>query len=216
MASLAIALLLGAAAEQAPAAPGSAKLHACKELRVETLRVYRVRATYSCKSARQALRRLLRNGVAALPARKSGSRKWGCGRREASRVCAKPARRKAAALRILFRTATIKPAPPPPPQITPAPQDCLDLWNGDPTAPTDGAHFYSDPHNVRKAWVFHTSDGRCTVVFVVPSSDPEYGTDGKVTKPGGGWTYINSFEWQDQAPANANASLAADGKIAPL
>lgn len=219
--SLAIPLLLLAAPGQAPAAARSAKLHTCKELRVGTLRVYGVRANYPCSRARPALRRLLRNGVGALPARKSSRRKWACGRHGSFRVCTRPASRKAAPTRrIRFRTATTKPAPPPPPPptITPPPQDCLDLWNGDPMALNDGLHFYTD-HNVRKAWVFHTSDGRCAVVAAVPSDDPypaEYGTDGDVTKPSGGWIYINSFTWQDQAPAHANVSLAPDGKIAPL
>ena len=90
-----------------------------------------------------------------------------------------------------------------------------------------GLHFFAD-HNMRKAWVFHASDSRCAVVAVVPSDDPypvEYGSDGEVSHPGpaGGWQRMDlvenqtwCFDMQDRAPANANVSLAPDGKIARL
>jgi len=59
------------------------------------------------------------------------------------------------------------------------------------------------------------------VIGVVPADDYEYGLDGEVSKPEGGWALMNEVPElgdpkavQAQAPANANASLNADYSIA--
>jgi hypothetical protein len=116
-------------------------------------------------------------------------------------------------------TATPKPPPPP------APQACLDLWNAlDSHAfQDDGKHFYAD-HQARKAWVFYVPNNAslCAYIFVVSTSDFEYGLDGEAGALDlSGWQLMDSvfadpYATQRKAVDSANTSLDANGKLAPL
>jgi hypothetical protein len=207
-------LLTALIGERAAATGQSGQLRRCQDLNVGTLHVFRIRTNYRCVYAHEALRRLLRDGVSGLPARKASRGAWACRKQGSTRICTKlPRRHRATTSRILFRTEPT------------VPQDCLDLWNAQASHAfqDDGLHFYVD-HGVRKGWVFHTPDGSlqlCAVIFVVPVSDWEYGTDGEVTAPNGGWQLMNYFfgqsiALQNQAPDHANVSLDPSGKLARL
>jgi hypothetical protein len=240
LAVVALGFLLAGAVSPADAAQGRSDLRHCRQVRVETTKAVHITASYRCRSARKDLKALLRQGVASLPARKTALGRWRCRKEGSTRIC-KQVRRGRPALRILFRTATVRqnsqppptgPPPPKPPPPKPAPpQDCLDLWNasGSHAFANDGYHFYWD-HGIRQAWVFHMTDGtqRCAVIFVVPSTDPyyyEFGTDGATENSArNGWIPMQSteafggrsVEIQTQATDNANASLSSVGTIAPL
>ena len=238
MAALGI-LLLGAPTP-AVAAQGSHSLRHCRAVQVGTVKAVHVKANYRCRSARKDLKRLLRRGVAALPARKTALGRWSCRKEGSTRIC-KHVPRGRPTLRIRFTTSSTvhqkskpppagspAPSPQPSPRPAPAPQDCLDLWNasGSHAFADDGYHFYVD-HGIRQAWVFHMTDGtgRCAVIFVVPPTDYEYGTDGETENTArNGWILMDStaafgaeaVEVQTQARDNANASLSSLGTIAAL
>jgi hypothetical protein len=241
-----VLLLMAPVTDASATGARSPGLRHCRDLTVGSLDVVSIRANYGCRSARRNLKRLLRGGIGALPARKSSRGRWSCRKQGRTRIC-KRSRRGTFTLRIVFRTpspdptvvkpnsqppapppAPPPPAPVPPPSPTPAPQDCLDLWNPytSHAFQDDGYHFYVD-HGVRKGWVFHMTDGtdRCAVIFVVPSFDYEYGTDGEtVNKTGTGWILMNhsdafgdqAFNIQKQAYDRANVSLNSLGAIAAL
>jgi hypothetical protein len=210
----------------AAAAQDRPTLRHCREVRTGTVKAVRVRASYRCRSARTDLKSLLRQGIALLPARKTALGGWSCRKQSSIRICKKQRRR--STLRISFRTGSTVAKESP---GSKAPQECLDLWNASPSHafPDDGYHFYVD-HGIRQAWVFHMTDGtdRCTVIFVVPPTDPyyyEFGADGETeNKARNGWILMNSpdafggyaVEVQTQAPGNANASLGSLGTITPL
>jgi hypothetical protein len=80
-------------------------------------------------------------------------------------------------------------------------------------------HFYSH-HSIRRLWAFQLPSGRCAFIGVVPPEDLEYGNDGEVSVPGGGWAFMTDVPElgdpkvvQSQAPANANATLSSDGSV---
>jgi hypothetical protein len=191
-------------------------LRQCRDLEVTGVLVSRIRANFRCADARRALRGLLRGGIASLPVRRAGRRAWGCRKRGTTRICTKRTRSGAPMRRITF-TARAKRDPPPKPA---APQECIDGWNADEAnAAQYGVHFYAD-HGIRSGWVFLV-DVRCAVVFVVPVSDPEYGTDGEVGVPGGGWelmdrAFSDPYAIQRQAADNANVALDPAGKLTAL
>jgi hypothetical protein len=59
------------------------------------------------------------------------------------------------------------------------------------------------------------------VIGVVPPNDYEYGADGEVSRPAGGWDLMSvvfgdPVAKQGQAADLANASLDASGKLARL
>jgi hypothetical protein len=222
------------------------RLRHCGSLDVGSVHVSKIRANYACAAARNALRRLLSDGIDSLPKASSTRSRWVCHKYGARRICKQRSRRRVdVARRIVFRASTVHaesgpapaptpppapapaPAPTPGPQKTPPPQDCLDYWNAlaSHNFPDDGMHFYVD-HNIRQGWVFHMTDGtsRCAVVFVDPASDPypwEFGTDGEVRDTNGTWllmneVFPNAIEVQGQAPANANVSLDATGNLTSL
>jgi hypothetical protein len=119
---------------------------------------------------------------------------------------------------------------PPPPATLPTPnpllptpnplQPCVDLWNGDAVnRALIGYHFYYN-HSIRRFWVYQLPSGRCAFIGVVPISDAEYGNDGDVSVLTGGWAFMADVPElgdpkvvQDQASANANATLSADESV---
>jgi len=112
---------------------------------------------------------------------------------------------------------------PPPPTTLPTPnplQRCVDLWNNDPVnRALIGYHFYYH-HSIRRFWVYRLPSGRCAFIGVVPASDLEYGNDGEVSVPTGGWAFMADVPElgdpklvQDQATANSNATLSGDESV---
>ena len=83
---------------------------------------------------------------------------------------------------------------------------------------------------MRKAWVYLVTDPqggqRCAAIMVVAETDYEFGQDGELTQPGPApsWfvmgestsPWFHVYAAQHAAPANANTSLDANGKLAPL
>jgi hypothetical protein len=211
-----------------PVASGRAKLRPCADLQIQrkhsTLLATRIRTDYGCSYARTKLRGLLHNGVGRLPRRRVQSGRWGCAL-GAAWTCRRYPRGGGHSKRIRF-VLTVQigdSTPPPSPLPTPAPnplQHCVDLWNGDAVnRGLVGNHFYAH-HSIRRLWVFRLPSGRCAFIGVVPVSDPEYGNDGEVSVPGGGWAFLTDVPElgdpkmvQDQAPANANATLSSDESV---
>jgi hypothetical protein len=196
--------------------------------------VTKVRSNFGCGKTRAVLRKLLKRGIAGLPAKTKHARRWGCGRSHGSRVCNWYGSRRDTPRRVLFRAAKIKTitngTPPPPPPVVDTVKACIDIWNADGLNRIQyGYHFYAD-HNIRGAWVYTIPNSvdasilRCVVIFSVPPSDPypqEYGSDGEVRQPSGnGWQLMNAVPelgdpvaLQQQAPQHVNASLQADGSL---
>ena len=212
---IALALLVAAlgAVALGASAPAQARLHACKPVRVDELHATRIRTEYRCPRARAKLVSLLGKGVAAIPPSKAGSGRWGCSGSPAGFSCAKSPRHGRPHKRIRFRL-TISQGPPG------GVKGCVDRWNRDgANRALFGSHLYGH-HGVRRLWVFNLPSGRCAFVAVVPATDAEFGNDGQVSVPGGGWAFlVNVPELGDprvvqtQAAAKANATLRANYSV---
>jgi hypothetical protein len=205
----------------ASASGQASRVHRCPSFDVGSLHVAGISTNSHCATARKTIRRLLRHGVNGLPARKATRRKWGCRNRGSKHVCKKLGRTRSGTVSVSFTAQPVDPRA--------APADCIGLWNADAAFIARYAlHFYLD-HGVRRGWALHWADGQrqvCVVVFVDPDpSDVEYGTLGGVNRPAVGWVLMGGpmdnligdpIGTQIKAPANANVSLDASGKIAPL
>jgi hypothetical protein len=213
-----------------PVASGKAKLRACADVQVQrkhsTLLATRIQTDYGCSYARRKLQRLLHKGVGRIPSSKAHSGRWGCRLGAVKWTCRRYLHAGGQTRRIGF-VLTVQvgsdSTPPPPPTTSPTPnplQRCVDLWNGDPVnRALIGYHFYYH-HLIRRFWVYQLPSGRCAFIGVVPASDLEYGNDGEVSVPGGGWAFIadvpelgDSKVVQGQATANANATLSGDESV---
>jgi hypothetical protein len=227
----------------APAGSYHQTLRSCSGFRTASLKVSRLRTNYTCTGARRDLRRLLHNGVRGLPKTTTRRGRWGCAKAGADRICTKYTAG-GAIRRVLFRAARRKtsagavpnagqpPAPVPTPTPVSAVQDCINRWNADSyDVNVVGKHFYPDPsqggHGVRRGWVFTLAGqpSRCAVIFVVPPSDYEYGSDGAVFDENG-TVYMddpsltsepswNPLQLQNQAPIYSNVALGPDGRLSP-
>jgi hypothetical protein len=223
----ALAALVIATGATAAASSRSSSIHACGSFQTAGLAVSSVKANRPCGYTRAVIRRLLRNGIERIPGVNSSRKGWRCRKRGSLRSCRRPSARRHGRrlLKVSFR---VKPRP------SPAPPACIGLWNtfeAVPPSPNLGIHFYGDAiHNARRAWVSLVDDPqggqRCAVIMVVAITDIEFGTDGEFSQPGPNppWVVMTStsvpwfhrYEAQAAAPAKANASLDAAGKLAPL
>jgi hypothetical protein len=112
----------------------------------------------------------------------------------------------------------------------PAPDRCVDSWNGESTALSFGRHVY-DTHESHRAEVavLKSEDGNpnvaagggCAVIFAVPESDVEYGAVGLV-ETDLGWASMQELAREDQEALNriqseassaVNATLFPDGEL---
>jgi hypothetical protein len=211
VAGIATLALVGAA--PVPGAQARGKVHSCRPVDAGELLASRVRTEYPCSFARARLFSLLGNGLAGIPRPKARSGRWGCRADQSSWNCSKYPRRGSSRKRIRFKL-TIEPGP------GGGIPGCVRRWNKDAeNRALFGFHLYYH-HNVRRLWVFLLPSGGCVFVAVVPPDDAEYGNDGQVSVPGGGWAFLvdapelgDTKALQGKAPANANASLAADGSV---
>jgi len=215
-----------------PVASGRARLRPCADLQVQrkhsTLLATRIRTDYRCSYARSKLYRFLHKGVDRIPRSRAHSGRWGCTSGAAAWTCRRYPRGRGQTRRIRFVLTeqvgddSTPPTPAPSPTL-PGPkalQRCVDLWNGDPVnRALVGYHFYYH-HSIRRLWVYQLPSGRCAFIGVVPPSDLEYGNDGEVSVPGGGWAFMTDVPElgdtkavQAQAPANANATLSSDESV---
>jgi hypothetical protein len=134
---------------------------------------------------------------------------------------------RAASVTKTITNGTPQPQPPPPLPVDVV-KECIGIWNADGAVrATYGFHFYGVPHNVREVWVFtipntiYPSVLRCAVIAVVAPADYEFGNDGVVRKSSGSdWQpmidvpeFTDKAAVQQQASANANASLQPDGSL---
>jgi hypothetical protein len=225
-----IAMLALGGGVATPLASGRARLRACNDIQVQrrstTLLATHIRTDYACSYARNKLKGLLHNGVARIPKSRAHSRRWGCTAGAVAWTCRRYLRGRGQVRRIRF-ALTVQvgddstPAPPPTPLPAPNPlQRCVDLWNGDAVnRALIGYHFFFD-HSINRLWVYQLPSGRCAFIGVVPATDSEYGNDGEVSVPGGGWTFMTDVPElgdakvvQGQATANANATLSSDGAV---
>jgi hypothetical protein len=214
-----------------PVASGRAKLHVCADLQVQrkhsTLLVTRVRTNYGCSYARNKLADLLHKGVNRVPRSRAHSGRWGCTSGAVAWTCRRYLRegRQTRRIRFVLSVQVGGDSTPPPTQPTTLPtpnplQRCVDLWNDDPVnRASTGYHFYYH-HSIRRFWVYQLPSGRCAFIGVVPPSDLEYGNDGAVSVPTGGWGFMADVPElgdlkgvQDQAAANANATLSGDESV---
>jgi len=220
-------LALGGAVATPAVSSARTKLHVCDDLQVQrkhsTLLATRIRTNYGCSYARTKLQGLLHKGVNRIPTSRTHSGRWGCTSGDVAWTCRRYLREGRQAKRIRFVLTVQVGGEPPPPVTLPTPnplQRCVDLWNGDPVnRALIGYHFYYD-HSIRRFWVYVLPSGRCAFIGVVPASDAEYGNDGDVSVPTGGWAFMADVPElgdpkviQDQAPANANATLSADESV---
>ena len=211
-----------------PVASGRPRLRACADLQLQrkhsTLLATRIRTNYGCSFARSKLRGLLHKGVGGIPRSRAHSGRLGCTSGAVAWTCRRYLRGGGQTKRIAFvLTVQVGSDLPPPPAPLPTSnplQRCVDLWNGDPVnRALVGYHFYYH-HLIRRFWVYQLPSGRCAFIGVVPATDLEYGNDGEVSAPGGGWAFIadvpelgDSKVAQGQATANANATLSADESV---
>jgi hypothetical protein len=220
---------LGGVVATPAVASGRTKLHVCADLQVQrkhsTLLATRIRTNYGCSYARKKLEDLLHKGVNRIPRSRARSGRWGCTSGDVGWTCRRYLRggRHTRRIRFVLTVQVGGGSMPPPPTTLPTPnplQRCVDLWNGDPVnRALIGYHFYYD-HSIRRFWVYQLPSGRCAFIGVVPASDPEYGNDGDVSVPTGGWAFMADVPElgdpkmvQDQATANANATLSADESV---
>lgn len=205
------------------AAPASGRaLRACPKVATKSGKVTNIHTELGCGYTRKKLRSLLRRGAERIPEVHKHSGRWGCRLNDVTWTCRKYPRHGTPGKRIRFRlTVVVGPGDGgPPPPVNPLAR-CVTLWNGDTSnRAVYGYHFYTS-HNIRRLWVYLLASGRCAVIGVVPADDYEYGLDGEVSKPEGGWVLMNEVPElgdpkavQAQAPAKANASLNADYSIA--
>ena len=212
-----------------PVASGSAKLRVCADLQAQrkhsTLLVTRIRTNYGCSYARNKLQGLLHNGANRIPRSRAHSGRWGCTSGAVAWTCRRYLRggRQTKRIRFVLTVQVGGDSVPPPPTPLPTPnplQRCVDLWNNDlVNRALIGYHFYYD-HSIRRFWVYQLPSGRCAFIGVVPPTDLEYGNDGDVSVPTGGWAFMADVPElgdpkvvQDQATANANATLSADESV---
>jgi hypothetical protein len=224
-----IALLALGGGVATPVASGRAPRRGCADVQVQrrhsTLLATRIRSDYGCSYARTKLNGLLQHGVSRIPRPRAHSGRWGCKFGTALWTCRRYPRAGGQVRRIRFvLTVQIgggEPAPAPTPLPVPNPlQRCVDLWNADPVNKAlIGYHFYSH-HSIRRLWVYQLASGRCAFIGVVPANDAEYGNDGEVSVPGGGWAFMTDVPElgdpkvvQGQAAANANATLSSDWSV---
>jgi hypothetical protein len=223
---------MGALALLAPtsaSATSTPVLRGCRSVRVTAGVASHVRTSYACRYARRALAGLLYDGVFGLPRRRPTRNRWGCARRSATWTCSRKRSRHRRG-RILFRftrAAEPKPQKPPPtpPPVNPL-QRCVDLWNGDPVNVATIGYHLAYHHMVTRVWIFDVAAApgaaaRCAVIGVVPETDLEFGNDGEVSLPQGGWALMATVPElgdpvgvQRQAGANANASMLPSGQLA--
>jgi hypothetical protein len=222
-----IAMLSLGGAVATPVASGRAPRRGCADVQVQrkhsTLLATRIRSDYRCSYTRTKLSGLLHDGVARIPRPRTHSGRWGCKFKAASWTCRRYRRAGRHVRRIRFaltvQTGGGEPAPTPLPVVNPL-QHCVDLWNGDgANKALVGYHFYSH-HLIRRLWIYKLASGRCAFIGVVPTSDAEYGNDGEVSVPGGGWAFMTDVPElgdpkavQGQAPTNANATLTGDWSV---
>ena len=221
-------LALGGAAATPGVASGRAKLHVCADLQLQrkhsTLLATRVRTNYGCSYARNKLQGLLHNGVNRIPRSRAHSGHWGCTSGDVAWTCRRYLRgRQTKRIRFVLTVQVGGDSVPPPPTPLPTPnplQRCVDLWNNDlVNRALIGYHFYYD-HSIRRFWVYQLPSGRCAFIGVVPPTDREYGNDGDVSVLTGGWAFMADVPElgdpkvvQDQATANANATLSGDESV---
>jgi hypothetical protein len=219
--------LLGAAPATANRAP---TLRACRAVRVTGGEASHVRTTYGCRYARKTLTALLYDGTFGLPRRRPTRNRWGCAHTGKAWRCSRK-RAHGRRGRILFRFARLKEqgdqAPPKPPPVPVNPlQRCVDLWNSDSVNVATIGYHLAYHHQVTRVWIFDVAAGvgaaaRCAVIAVVPETDLEFGNDGEVSLPQGGWALMATVpelgdpkDVQRRAGANANASLLPSGQLA--
>jgi hypothetical protein len=112
----------------------------------------------------------------------------------------------------------------------PAPERCVDSWNGESTALSFGRHVYDTHESHRAEVVVLTAEdgnpnvaarGACAVIFAVPESDVEYGAVGLV-ETDLGWASMQELAREDQealdriqsdASSAVNATLFPDGEL---
>ena len=201
----------------AGAASGST-LRACPKLTTTAGKVTNIHTELGCRYTRRKVRSLLRHGADRIPDVHRRSGKWGCRLGDVTWTCRKYPRHGPPGKRIRFRL-TVEVGSGPPPPVNPLAR-CVTLWNDDAgNRAVYGYHFYQ-AHNIRRLWVYLLASQRCAVIGVVPANDYEYGLDGEVSNPAGGWVLMNSVPElgdpkavQAQAPANANANLNPDYSI---
>lgn len=204
-------------------APGVAAgtLRACPKLTTSAGKVTNIHTELRCGYARKKVRSLLHRGADRIPEVRKHSGRWGCRLGDVTWTCRKYPKHGRAGKRIRFRlTAEAGGGTPPPPAPVNPLARCVTLWNDDEgNRAVFGYHFYQ-AHNIRRLWVYILPSTRCAVIGVVPASDYEYGLDGEVSNPAGGWVLMNAVPElgdpkavQAQAPANANANLNVDYSV---
>jgi hypothetical protein len=225
VAGIATLALVGVAT---PVASGRAKLRPCADLQVQrkhsTLLATRIRTNSVCSYARNKLEDLLHNGVNRIPTARAHRGRWGCTSGAVVWTCRRHLRgRQTRRIRFVLTVQVGGDWTPPPPTTLPTPnplQRCVDLWNDDPVnRALIGYHFYYH-HSIRRFWVYQLPSGRCAFIGVVPASDLEYGNDGEVNVPTGGWAFMADVPElgdpkvvQDRATANSNATLSSDESV---
>jgi len=218
--------LLGAAPATANRGPA---LRSCRSVRVAGGQASHVRSTYRCRYARKALGSLLYDGTFGLPRRRPTRNRWGCARDGKTWTCSRK-RTRGRRGRILFRFERAKeegydtPPKPPPAPVNPL-QRCVDLWNADSVNLATTGYHLATHHQVTRVWIFEVAGAvgaasRCAVIAVVPDTDAEFGNDGEVSLPQGGWALMatvselgDPVDVQRRAAANANASMLATGAL---
>ena len=112
------------------------------------------------------------------------------------------------------------------------PEQCVESWNADSVATSYGAHNYTVGHDYRQILItrldvaggelVESDSGLCAVIFARTMLDSEPVAAGQVLR-GTTWTPFSQLpgveparieELQQQAEAESNGSLAADGTIA--
>jgi len=224
-----VALLMLGGALAAPVASARPARRSCVDIQVQrkrsTLLATHIRTDYACSYARKKLSGLLHDGVGRIPRPRAGSGRWGGIFGTTAWTCRRyrGAGRQVRRIRFVLTVQIGKVGPPPGPPVPVANplQLCVDLWNGDPVNKAlIGYHFYNH-HMIRRLWAFQLPSGRCAFIGVVPPDDAEYGNDGEVSVPGGGWAFMTDVPElgdakaiQGQAPASANVTLSSDGSVA--
>jgi hypothetical protein len=112
-----------------------------------------------------------------------------------------------------------------------ADSECVEAWNDDESMVAFGLHQFNG-HGYERVEVLRvtqqgepteSADGLCAVVFAAQNLDPEPGARAQVLVDGK-WTGIESLgnvdereiaQLQSEAFAQVNASVAADGRLAP-
>jgi hypothetical protein len=117
--------------------------------------------------------------------------------------------------------------------VAAAPEECVEAWNGDPHAVSNGVHNFNS-HGYASVQVAYANEdgteiapspvdgGGCVVVFAAQALDPEpvAAAEIKLAKRWVPLSYEAELdrlaELQSDAMASANAQLSEDGTLAPL